>query len=145
MNRLLLMILCCLPLMANAQWTLSDQFNNSYTLTSSAEVLLIAADMDSAKWVKEALADKPEGYLDERRVVFLADISGMPKIISRMFAMPKMRKYNYTVILDRDGQVTAQYQAEPGKLTWIYLSDGQPVSRQTLSSAEELVEALEAQ
>ncbi len=42
-----------------APWTLSDQFEQSYTLDGQLCVLLVARSMDGAKLVEQALAERP--------------------------------------------------------------------------------------
>jgi len=88
-----------------APWTLLDQHDRPYTLADDLQVLLVARDMAGAKLVEAALAGKPEGYLEQRRAVFLADISRMPSLIAKMFAVPAMRDYPYRVILDREARI----------------------------------------
>ncbi|MCM8912814.1 FAD/FMN-containing dehydrogenase, partial [Pseudomonas inefficax] len=105
------LLLCLMPSLANAlepgdrlaPWTLLDQHDQACSLDAGTQILLVARDMDGAKLVKAALADQPEGYLEARNAVFVADIQRMPALISKLFAIPAMRDYNYRVLLDRDG------------------------------------------
>lgn len=41
-------------------WTLQDQFGQARSLDDSTRVLLVARDMDGAKLVKAALAERPK-------------------------------------------------------------------------------------
>lgn len=45
-----------------------------------------------------------KGLLKDRNIVYIADISGMPSAITKIFALPKMKKYSYpiTLIYDRN-------------------------------------------
>ena len=54
-------------------------------------ILLVARSMDGAKLVKTVLEGRPKGYLEARRALFVADISGMPSLIGKLFAIPAMR------------------------------------------------------
>lgn len=128
-----------------APWTLLDQFDAPYTLNDETQILLVARDMDGAKLVNAALEGKPKGYLDERQAVFLADISRMPGVIATLFALPKMRDYNYRIILDRDARIAPRYPAAEGEVLWLQLKDGQLVRQQAFTSAEPLRQALEQQ
>ncbi|KAF0866900.1 FAD/FMN-containing dehydrogenase [Pseudomonas sp. LD120] len=151
MKRWSILLLCLLPLWAQAvevgerlaPWTLLDQFDQAYSLDSQARILLVARSMDAAKMVNAALKDKPQGYLQARHGVFVADIQRMPRLIATMFAVPAMRDYPYRVMLDREGRVAARYSATEGKVLWLQLQDGQLVSRQEYATAEQLAEALE--
>ncbi|OAI84829.1 hypothetical protein [Pseudomonas putida] len=144
------LLLGLLPLMANAAqvgerlapFTLDDQHDQAFTLDASTRVLLAASDMDGAKLVKAALADRPKGWLEARHTVFVADIQGMPALIGKLFAIPKMRDYSYRVVLDREGQVVPQYAVPAGQVQWLQLEDGKLVSKRSFSDAEALGKAL---
>ncbi|MFJ4142072.1 hypothetical protein [Pseudomonas sp. NPDC089734] len=151
MKLLPILLLALLPLTAQAlevgdrltPWTLLDQYDQPYTLNNQTQTLLVARSMDAAKLVNVALKDKPKGFLESRQTVFVADIQKMPSVIAKMFAIPKMRDYSYRVILDRDARIVPQYAGDEDKVLWLQLRDGQLVSQQQFSSAEQLLTALE--
>ena len=128
-----------------ASWTLLDQHDAPYTLNDETHILLVARDMDGAKLVNAALEGKPKGYLDERHAVFLADISRMPSVIATLFAIPKMRDYNYRILLDRDARIAPRYQAGEGQVLWLQLDGLQIVAQQVFTRADDLRQALERQ
>lgn len=144
------LLLGLLPFMANAAevgeslkpFTLTDQHDQAFTLDASTKVLLAASDMDGAKLIKAALADQPKGWLEARHTVFVADIQGMPSLIGKLFAIPKMRDYSYRVVLDREGQVVPEYAVAPGQVQWLQLDNGKVLSKQSFSDAEALRKAL---
>ncbi|WP_342247936.1 FAD/FMN-containing dehydrogenase [Pseudomonas sp. OTU2001] len=145
------LLLCLMPLLANAlepgdklaPWTLLDQHDHAYSLDTGTHILLVARDMDGAKLVKAALADQPEGYLEARDAVFVADIQRMPALISKLFAIPAMRDYNYRVLLDRDGRVASGYPGQDGQVQWLQLKQGKLVSQRAFADAPALKAALE--
>ena len=126
-----------------APWTLLDQHDVPYTLNDETHILLVARDMDGAKLVNAALEGKPTGYLDERHAVFLADISRMPSVIATLFAIPKMRDYNYRILLDRDARIAPRYQAGEGQVLWLQLDGLQIVAQQVFTRADDLRQALD--
>ena len=128
-----------------APWTLLDQHDVPYTLNDETRILLVARDMDGAKLVDAALEGKPKGYLDERHAVFLADISRMPSVIATLFAIPKMRDYNYRILLDRDARIAPRYQAGEGQVLWLQLDGLQIVAQQVFTRADDLRQALKRQ
>ncbi|PIA69022.1 FAD/FMN-containing dehydrogenase [Pseudomonas sediminis] len=128
-----------------APWTLLDQHDVPYTLNDETRILLVARDMDGAKLVNAALEGKPKGYLDERHAVFLADISRMPRIIATLFALPKMRDYNYRVLLDHDARIAPRYQVGEGEVLWLQLEDGTLVEQKVFRDAKALDQALAAE
>lgn len=127
-----------------APWTLLDQHEQPYTLSDDLRVLLVARSMDGAKLVDAALQGKPEGYLEQRDAVFLADISRMPSVIASLFALPKMRDYNYRVLLDRDARIAPRYPAPEAGVLWLELRDGQLQEQREFTDAGKLAQALDS-
>ncbi|WP_061238914.1 hypothetical protein [Ectopseudomonas composti] len=146
-----LMLLCLLSTAALAMepgerlapWTLLDQFDAPYTLNDETRILLVARDMDGAKLVNAALEGQPKGYLEQRQAVFLADVSRMPRIIASLFALPKMRDYNYRILLDRDARIAPRYPAGEGEVLWLQLEDGRLAQQRTYRDAQALRQALQ--
>ncbi len=128
-----------------ASWTLLDQQDAPFTLNDQTRILLVARDMDGAKLVNAALEGQPKGYLEQRQAVFLADISRMPGVIASLFALPKMREYNYRVLLDRDARIAPRYPAGEGEVLWLQLDGLQLVAQQVFTRADDLRQALEEQ
>jgi hypothetical protein len=79
--------------------------------------------MDGGGQVKEAFATVDQAWLDARGVAYVADISGMPALVSRLMAVPRMRSRPYRVLLDRDGTRTRDLPREKGRATVLWLDD----------------------
>ncbi|WP_206617411.1 FAD/FMN-containing dehydrogenase [Pseudomonas alkylphenolica] len=126
-----------------APWTLLDQHDQAYSLNPQTQILLVARNMDGAKLVKAALAERAKGYLEARDAVFVADIQRMPALISKLFAIPAMRDYSYRVLLDREGTVATRYAGAEDKVLWLQLDQGRVVAEREFSNADELRQALE--
>ncbi|MFI8578609.1 FAD/FMN-containing dehydrogenase [Ectopseudomonas khazarica] len=147
-----LLLLCLLSSVALAMepgerlapWTLLDQFDAPYTLNDETHILLVARDMDGAKLVNAALEGQPKGYLEQRQAVFLADISRMPSVIATLFALPKMRDYNYRILLDRNARIAPRYPAGEGEVLWLQLEDGQLVEQKVFKDAAALKQSLDS-
>lgn len=127
-----------------APWTLLDQFDQPYSLNDELQVLLVARSMAGAKLLAAALDQQPKGYLESRKVVFLADISRMPSVIVTAFAVPAMRDYNYRVMLDRSARIAPRYPVENDAVLWLQLQQGRVQAQQTFTRASALRDALEA-
>ncbi len=127
-----------------SNWTLSDQFEQSYTLDEQQlRVLLVARSMEGGKLVEQALAGLDRNYLPERQTAFVADISRMPRLIGSLFAIPAMRDYNYRVLLDREPSVVPQYRAPEAGVLWLDLQAGVVRERREFTDADALRQALE--
>lgn len=126
-----------------APWTLSDQFEQAYTLDDDLRILLVARSMDGAKLLDAALEGQAKGYLEARQALFVADISRMPGLIGKLFAIPAMRDYSYRVLLDREAQVVPQYAAPEEGVLWLQLERGVLRERRVFADAAALRVALE--
>lgn len=125
------------------KWTLLDQNDKAYTLDDSAQVLLIARSMSAAELLDAAMEGQPEGYLEARNVVYVADIEKMPSLV-KIVAVPAMRSAKYRIMLDQDGRVANRYGGDRDTVQWLALNNGAVVSEQRFADAEKLKQALAA-
>lgn len=102
-------------------FTLEDQHGENNTADESVKVILFSRDMEGGDLLKDGLADVAPGYLSEKKAIYVADISAMPGLIAKMFAIPAMRDRPYSILLDRDGTTTAGLPAEEGKASLVFL------------------------
>lgn len=123
------------------KWTLLDQNDKAYTLNDSAQVLLIARSMSTAKLLDAAMDGQPQGYLEARHVVYVADIEKMPSLV-KVVAVPAMRSAKYRILLDQDGRVASRYGGDRDTVQWLVLNNGAVVSEQRFADAEKLKQAL---
>lgn len=103
--------------------TLEDQHGRPGS-TGDARVVVVSRDMEAGDVVKKALAGRDQGFLDEHGVVYVANISGMPAVITRLFALPRMRERPYRMLLDRDGNATKEIPAVTGRPTVLAIANG---------------------
>jgi len=102
---------------------LADQFEKKHTVNSDVKTIIFSSEKDTSSALNEFLAAKEKGFLEKNNALFIADISGMPSVISYLFALPKMKKYNYNVLLiEKEGETRFLKQEE--KLTVYRLEDG---------------------
>ncbi len=81
-------------------FTLPDQFDKVHTIdTKKYEIFLISSQKDVSSWVNDFLKTKEKGFLERNRAIYISDIHTMPSFVTSLFALPKMRKYNYTMML----------------------------------------------
>jgi len=85
-----------------SNFTLVDQFDKTHTVTSDTKTIIVSFEKGTGADINEFLSKKPEDFLQKNQAVFIANISGMPSIITSMFALPKMRKYKHNILLIYD-------------------------------------------
>jgi hypothetical protein len=95
--------------------SLEDQHGARADLDESVRLLVVTRDMEAGDLVKKALAGVEQKVLDGRDAIYVADISRMPALVSRLFAVPRMRERAYRVLLDRDGSLARELPHVDGK------------------------------
>lgn len=113
----------------------ADQWDQAVIVDASTQLVIFSADMDASKLVRAVLEDYSKEDLSANHWVYIADISAMPSLISSMFAIPKMKKYPFSVGLDRKGEPTQAWPRQAGQVTVMQLQ--QRAIKQTLFFAEE--------
>ncbi len=104
--------------------TLNDQFDNPHTVTRQDKLILISFDRDVSNTVNAFLSKQPGAFLDDHHARYISDISAMPGIITRLFALPKMKDYNYQMMLATEDEFKTRFDHQEGKLTLYHLKDG---------------------
>ena len=107
---------------------LPDQYDNFHQIGGDDQRVIVSFEKDISGAINDYLKTKPKGFLFDKRTKYVSDISPMPTVITNMFALPKMRDYDYPVLLiydekgakldKRDGQITV-YGIDNGVVTSI--------------------------
>ncbi len=125
-----------------ASFALEDQHGQSRVVDANVRAILFSRDMDGGAIVKEVLAEGGAETLEATATVYVADVSGMPGIIRRIVAEPRMRKRPYPMLLDRDGELTRGVPSEKGKATLLVLERLRVVRIEYFAGADALAAAL---
>lgn len=152
MRIFLLALLLALPLTGLAEplqvgsqldaFSIEDQFGKSHAVDGSLRAILFTRDMDAGELVKAALSEEGSARLAGAGALYVSDVSGMPGLVRRIFAIPSMRKRAYPMGLDVDGSLTRDFPSTEGRATLLVL-DGLRVTRiEELDSPEAIRAAL---
>ena len=107
------------------QLSLSDQHDQVIKVSQDTRTMLFAADMASSDLLKDFLAKQAPDFLVTNRAEYIADISGMPGLITRWVALPRMREEPYRILLAKDAGLVAFIPREEAAVTVIHLRDAQ--------------------
>lgn len=104
-----------------AAFSLNDQFDNQQSISADTEVLLFSRSMKGGDIIQETL----ESFQDKQpeKVIYVADISGMPSLIAKFVAIPQFKDMPFVIGLDRDGKATALFPEQKDFATLIRLDD----------------------
>lgn len=121
--------------------TLQDQFDKPLSMAADAQTLLFVIEKPASDLVNDYLMKQDKGFLASKKAYFIADISGMPSVITKMFALPKMRERPYSTLLAYDAEEVAFMPREKNKVTVVKVSGGKVESVQHVDSEAALAGA----
>lgn len=104
-------------------FSLSDQFDTKYTIDKDTKIIIVSFEKDTGKEINQFLDAKEVDFLQKHNAVFIANISGMPMFITKMFALPKMRNYKHKILLIYDDE-DDRFAFKEGSSTLYKLEDG---------------------
>ena len=112
-------------------------------ISNLTKTIIVSFEKDTGKLVNEYLNNKYPPYMFKHNAVFIADINEMPSIITKLFALPKMRKYKHTIYLHNTEEFAKFVPSKEEKITVIKLQNGKVKSISFISTEAELKSALE--
>ncbi len=117
--------------------TIKDQFEKSHTVDGTIKTILFSASKDEGTTIKEFLLTKDKSFLDTTKTVYVADITGMPSIITSLFAMPKMKEYPFPVLLIDEANKTL-FPVQEDMISIIKLDNGKITEVKYVKTIEDL-------
>jgi hypothetical protein len=124
--------------------TLPDQFDRAYSLGSDTKKIIFVFAKATGHTVKSFLSKQDKEYLNSRNTLFVADVSPMPTVIRNTFALPDLRKSEYSVLLIYDKEIakTLKNEEKSDKIAVAEIENKTIKSIQYLSTEDELIKAL---
>jgi predicted transcriptional regulator len=117
--------------------TIKDQFEKEFTIDSKIKTVIFSATKEESNTIKEFLASKDKDYLTNNNIAYVADITGMPSLISKWVAIPKMKDYTFSILLiDEDNK--ALFPVQEDKISIITLENSKITSIKFIKTADEL-------
>lgn len=117
--------------------TVKDQFDKEFTIDAKVKTVIFSATKEESNVIKEFLATKDKDYLTNNNIAYVADITGMPSLISKWIAIPKMKDYAFSILLiDEDNK--ALFPVEEDKISIITLENSKVTNIKFIKTTEEL-------
>jgi len=118
---------------------IKNQFDIEHSVTAQTKKLIFVFSKANGHIVKNYLDNKPTDFLDKKDVLFVADVSAMPSIIS-WFVLPGLKDHKYSIIVLNDDELSKKYKNETNKekITVVYLNNNKITDIKYLTSKEEL-------
>ncbi len=118
-------------------FAINDQFEKAHTIAADTKTILVAADKDTSEILRDYFLTKEKGFLEANKAYYVADISGMPSLIAKFFALPKMKKYPFSILLVDENQ-TKEFTKKEGNITVYSVNNGKISDVKYIKNAEEL-------
>lgn len=125
-------------------FSLEDQHGKEHPMDSSIRLILFARNRAGAGVMTAFMEGRDGEFLTRRGIAYVNDISAMPSFAATLFALPKMRRRPYPILLDRDAEITARFPDKPGFATLIHLRELRVRNIEFLSDAQAIGKRLEA-
>lgn len=121
--------------------TIKDQFEKEHTVDANIKTIIFSATKSEGVTIKEFLLAKDKDYLTTNKAVYVADITGMPSLITKFIAMPKMKDYPFPVLLVDEAHKTL-FPVKEDMISVISLENGKITDIKYVKTTAELVEIL---
>ncbi|AXX96449.1 MULTISPECIES: hypothetical protein [Arcobacter] len=117
--------------------TIKDQFEKDHTVDAKIKTIIFSATKEESNTIKEFLNSKGNDFLTTNNIAYVADITGMPSLISKFVALPKMKNYSFPILLiDEDNK--ALFPVQEDKITIITLDNSKITDVKFIKTAEDL-------
>jgi len=121
--------------------TYPDQFEKPHTIGSNIHTIIVSFEKATGADMNAFLKAHQPDYLAKHHAVFIANISEMPSLITKLFAMPKMRKYKHTILIIND-EDNHQFLHKEDKITVYTIENGFIKDINFVDTSKEVAEKL---
>ena len=132
------------PIEVGSDWqalTLKDQHEQPLVVGPATRKVIFVAEKPVNDLVVSALGAQGKTTLTRAGALYVADISAMPAIISRLFALPKLRELSFPIALAHEASDVADLPRRAGAATVMTLDNGKVTQVQYLQTEAQLRQA----
>jgi len=117
--------------------TLVDQFNTKIEVKKEGTTkLILSFEKDVSSAIKDFLDTKEKNYLANNNIIYISDISSIPSFIVSLFAIPKMKKFDFRIALIYDKKESKVLVREKEKITLVSIKDNNITSIEFVNPTE---------
>ena len=126
-----------------APFTLSDQFGKEHNLTKIPKLLICSFGKESGKLISDYFNAQESDYLETNDIKLMADIAGVPSLLRKTIIIPKMKKYNFEILLSTDSDLSNNFPQKEDSLTVLKLDENKVAEILFVADEASLKEAIE--
>ncbi len=104
-------------------FSLNDQFGTPHTLEKMPRLLICSFGKETGKLISSYFNAQMGEYLALHDIKLMADVSGVPSLLRKTIIVPKMKKYNFEILLSTESKFSKSFPREENKLTVLKIQD----------------------
>lgn len=112
-------------------------------IPKDVKLVIVSSQKATGALVNEYLDSQNQDYLQKNRAVFIADINKMPSLVTKMLALPKLRKYKHPIYINYDERFEEVVPSKEDRVTLMYVENSIIKNISYISTKEELKKAIE--
>lgn len=112
-------------------------------IPKDVKLVIVSSQKATGALVNEYLDSQNQDYLQKNRAVFIADINKMPSLVTKMLALPKLRKYKHPIYINYDERFEEIVPSKEDRVTLMYVENSIIKNISYISTKEELKKAIE--
>ncbi len=144
-KKLILLILICIFAKAStlkiddkiSSFSLPNQFDKIHTINGETSKIIVTSEKDNVELVNDFLSSKDNDFLDKNHTVFIDNISKISSLIVKMFIIPKLREYNYDILLIHN-ESSKRFLEKENKISVYIIENAKVKDIKYISSKKEL-------
>jgi len=107
-------------------------------IPKKTQLIIVAFSKKTGALANDYLETKNKYFLQKNRAIYIADINKMPTIISKMFALPKLRKYKHLIYLNDNEKFETTVPNKRDNITLLHVANEKITNISFLSTKKEL-------
>lgn len=148
-NKLILLILICIFAKAStlkiddkiSSFSLPNQFDKIHTINGETSKIIVTSEKENIELINDFLSSKSSDFLDKNHTVFIDNISKVSSLIVKMFIIPKLREYNYDILLIHN-ESSKRFLEKENKISVYIIENAKVKDIKYISSKKELERVL---
>jgi hypothetical protein len=89
-----------------------NQFDKKYRLSDDVKKVIFVFTKSTGNLTKGYFKKQKKGYLLKKNINYIVDISKMPSLIYRLFALPDFKKQDYSIMIMEDENISKNFKSE---------------------------------
>ncbi len=114
-----------------------DQYEQKNRITDKTKWIIFSREKNSYELITDFLKSKNMTKAENYHGYYVADISKMPRLIAKYFALPEMKKLNFSILIDSNSE-TIDWPHKAKHFTVIRLKSMKMIEINHLSSKADL-------